>query len=161
MKITFADSWSDVGGPCDIDLWVRSEDQWFCLISWRLLDVWISNFGIMSQYDPMFDLKINVHVGHCYLISWSSDFAFLMYEHHRDVLLLHFRKILRTESRKMRTSNLQISHEILNMKTITWNCCHLFTLIFGHVECHKFKSTRRQTTRERYRINNGVKILYL
>ena len=25
--------------------------QWFCLISWRLFDVWISYFGIMSQYD--------------------------------------------------------------------------------------------------------------
>ena len=25
--------------------------QWFCLISWRLFDVWTSYFGIMSQYD--------------------------------------------------------------------------------------------------------------
>ena len=37
--------------------------QWFCLISWRLFDIWMSYFGIMSQYDPMFDLKI--FVGHC------------------------------------------------------------------------------------------------
>ena len=51
--------------------------QWFCLIFWRLFDVWTSYFGIMSQYDTTFDLKINV--GHCdlyfmvqwfYLISW-------------------------------------------------------------------------------------------
>ena len=40
-------------------------------------------FGIMSQYDTTFDLKINV--GH--YISWSSDFViylegYLMYEHH-------------------------------------------------------------------------------
>ena len=27
----------------------------------------------MIQYDPMFDLKINV--GHCDLYPWSSDFA--------------------------------------------------------------------------------------
>ena len=37
--------------------------QWFCLISWRLFDVWTSLFGILSPYDPMFNLKINV--GHC------------------------------------------------------------------------------------------------
>ena len=31
--------------------------QWFCLISWRLFDVWTSHFGIMSQYDLTCDLK--------------------------------------------------------------------------------------------------------
>ena len=30
------------------------------LISWRLFDIWTPYFGIMSQYDPVFDLKINV-----------------------------------------------------------------------------------------------------
>ena len=59
--------------------------QWFCLISWRLFDVWTLLFGIMSQYDPKFYLKINI--GHCDLYLWSSDFAlhledYLMYEHH-------------------------------------------------------------------------------
>ena len=29
-------------------------------MSWRLFDVWTSLFGIMSQYDPKFDLKINI-----------------------------------------------------------------------------------------------------
>ena len=43
-------------GHCDLYFMV----QWFCLISWRLLDVWTSYFGIMSQYDTTFDLKINV-----------------------------------------------------------------------------------------------------
>ena len=33
--------------------------QWFCLISWRLFDVWTSYFRIMSQYVLIFDLKIN------------------------------------------------------------------------------------------------------
>ena len=58
---------------CDLHFMV----QWFCLISWRLFDVWTFYFGIMSQYDRTFDLKINV--GHCdlyfmvqwfYLVSW-------------------------------------------------------------------------------------------
>ena len=34
--------------------------QWFCLISWRLFDVCTSYFGSMNQYDPTFDLKINI-----------------------------------------------------------------------------------------------------
>ena len=45
--------------------------QWFCLISWRLSDVCTSYFGSMNQYDPMFDLKINV--GHCdvyFMVQW-------------------------------------------------------------------------------------------
>ena len=43
-------------GHCDLYFMV----QWFCLISWRLFDVWTSYFRIMSRYDPTFDLKINV-----------------------------------------------------------------------------------------------------
>ena len=31
-------------------------------ISWRLFDIWTPYFGIMSQYDPMFDLKHEVKV---------------------------------------------------------------------------------------------------
>ena len=51
--------------------------QWFCLISWKLFDVWTSYFEIMSQYDPTCDLKINVGYWDLYfmvqwfcLISW-------------------------------------------------------------------------------------------
>ena len=33
-------------GHCDL----YSMVQWFCLISWRLFDVWTILFGIMSQY---------------------------------------------------------------------------------------------------------------
>ena len=42
-------------------------------ISWRLFDIWTPYFGIMSQHDPMFYLKI--FVVHCDLYSWFSDFA--------------------------------------------------------------------------------------
>ena len=83
-------------GCCDLHFMV----QWFCLISWRLFDVWTSYFGII--YDPTIDFKINV--GHCdlyfmvqlyclvswRLFEWSSDFALylgrLMYEHHTSEL---------------------------------------------------------------------------
>ena len=54
-------------GQCDLYFMV----QWFCLISWRLFDVWTSYFRIMSQYDQTFDLKINV--GNCdlyFMVQW-------------------------------------------------------------------------------------------
>ena len=54
-------SWSE--GQHDLYFTV----QWFCLISWRLFDVCTSYCGSMNQYDPTFDLKINV--GHCDLYS--------------------------------------------------------------------------------------------
>ena len=59
-------SWSE--GQHDLYFTV----QWFCLISWRLFDECTSNFGSMNQYDPMFDLKINV--GHCDLYSMVQWF---------------------------------------------------------------------------------------
>ena len=54
-------------GHCDLYFMV----QWFCLIFWRLFDVWTSYFGIMSQYDTIFDLKINVgHGDLCFMVQW-------------------------------------------------------------------------------------------
>ena len=52
-------------------LWLYFVVQWFYLISWRLFDIWTPYFGIMSQYDPMFDLKI--FVAHCvlyFMVQW-------------------------------------------------------------------------------------------
>ena len=45
--------------------------HWIYPLSWRLFDVWTSYFQIMSQYDTIFDLKINV--GHCdlyFMVQW-------------------------------------------------------------------------------------------
>ena len=58
-------------GPCDLYFMV----QWFCLISWRLFDVWTSYFGILSRYDPTFDQKTNV--GHCDLYFIGQWFCVL------------------------------------------------------------------------------------
>ena len=44
-------------------LWPTFHGPVICLIFRRLFAVWTSYFRIMSQYDPTFDLKINV--GHC------------------------------------------------------------------------------------------------
>ena len=74
-------SWSE--GQHDLYFTV----QWFCLISWRLFDVCSPYFGSMNQYDPTFDLKINVCHYDLVTVPWSSDFAlyledYLMYEHY-------------------------------------------------------------------------------
>ena len=79
VETTYADSRSDMAQPCDMTCgsWGDGQHdlyftvQWSCLISWRLFDIWTSYFGIMSQYDPTFDLKINV--GHCdlyFMFQW-------------------------------------------------------------------------------------------
>ena len=55
--------------------------QWFCLISWRLFDIWPPYFGIMSQYGPMFDLKINV--GHCdlyFMVEWFCLISWRLFD---------------------------------------------------------------------------------
>ena len=40
-------------------------------VSWRLFDIWTSLFGIMNQYDPTFDLKVNVdHYDVYFMIQW-------------------------------------------------------------------------------------------
>ena len=75
METTYADSWSDMAQPCvghevKVTMTYISWSSDFCLISWRL---WCMNIilGIMSQYDPTFDLKINV--GHCdlyFMVQW-------------------------------------------------------------------------------------------
>ena len=62
-------SWSE--GQDDLYFMV----QWFCLISWRLFDVCTSYFRSMNQYDPTFDLKINV--GHCDLYSMVQWFCLI------------------------------------------------------------------------------------
>ena len=62
-------SWSE--GQHDLYFTV----QWFCLISWRPFDVCTSYFGSMNQYDPTFDLKINV--GQCDLYSMVQWFCLI------------------------------------------------------------------------------------
>ena len=50
-----------------------AKNRFSVALSWRLFDVWTSLFGIMSQYDPKFDLKINI--GHCDLYSMVQLFC--------------------------------------------------------------------------------------
>ena len=54
--------------------------HWFCLISWSLFDIWTPYFGIMSQYDPMFDLKIIVCLCDLYfMVQWFCLISWRLY----------------------------------------------------------------------------------
>ena len=78
MNIVFWDNgsvWSDV--------WPQSKCRslWFCLVSWRLFDVWTSLFGIMIQYDPTVDIKIKV--GHCdlyFMVQWFCVISWRLFD---------------------------------------------------------------------------------
>ena len=55
--------------------------QWFCLISWRLFDVWTSYFGIMSQYDLTCDLRINVgHYDLYFTVQWFCLISWRLFD---------------------------------------------------------------------------------
>ena len=49
--------------------------------SLKTFDIWTPYFGIMSQYDPMFDLKI--FVGHCdlyFMVQWFCLIAWRLFD---------------------------------------------------------------------------------
>ena len=63
--------WHNVWPQVNVGRDLYSMVQWFSLISCRLFDVWTLLFGIMSQYYPKFDLRINI--GHCdvyFMVQW-------------------------------------------------------------------------------------------
>ena len=68
----FESVWPDIDlkinvGHCNLYFVV----SWFCIISWRLFDLWTSYFGIMGQYDQTFDLKINIcHCDLYFMVQW-------------------------------------------------------------------------------------------
>ena len=63
-------------GLCDLYFMV----QWFCLISPRLFDTWVSYFQTMRQCDPNFDLKvyINQHDIYIYIYISQHDLYFMV-----------------------------------------------------------------------------------
>ena len=79
METTYADSWSDMAQPCDMDLWVmkwRSAWPIFhgpVILPYILKTIWCMYIILrsMKQYGLAFDLKINV--GHCdlyFMVQW-------------------------------------------------------------------------------------------
>ena len=72
-------------GHCDLYFMVQwvclIMVQWVCLISWRLFDISTPYFGMMSQYDLMLDLKINV--GHCdlyFMVQWFCLISWRLFD---------------------------------------------------------------------------------
>ena len=58
-----------------------SWSSYFCLISWRLFDIWTPYFRIMRQYDTTFNLKINV--GRCdlyFMVQWFCLISWRLFD---------------------------------------------------------------------------------
>ena len=80
MATTYADSWSDMAKPCDMDLWVmkwRSVWPIFhgpVILPYILKTIWCMYITLWEyeSVDPTFELKINV--GHCDLYSMIQWF---------------------------------------------------------------------------------------
>ena len=70
-------------GHCDLYFMV----QWFYWISWKLFSGWTSYFGIMSQYDPTYDLQIFVgHYDVYFMVLWICPLSWRLF----DVWTLYF-----------------------------------------------------------------------
>ena len=87
METTYADSWSGIAQSCDMDLWVmkwRSIWPVFhgpVILPYILKIIWCMYFGSMNQYDPTYDLKINV--GHCnlyFMVQWFCVTSWRLFE---------------------------------------------------------------------------------
>ena len=78
IERTYADSWSDMAQPCDMDLWVMKwRSAWLIFHGPMILpyilksDVCTLYFGSMNQYDQTFDLKTNVgHWDLYFMVQW-------------------------------------------------------------------------------------------
>ena len=83
MATTFADSWSDMAKPLDMDLWVmkwRSAWPIFhgpVIMPYILKTIWCMYIIPRDQYDLTFDLKINA--GHCDLNSTLQWFCLILW----------------------------------------------------------------------------------
>ena len=102
--------------------------QWFCLISWRrLFDIWTSYFGIMSQYDPMCDFKINV--GHCdlyFMVQWFNLIAWRLF----DVWSSYFR-IMSQYDLKINLGHCDLYFMVQWFCLISWRLFDVWTSYFG------------------------------
>ena len=106
--------------------------QWFCLISWRLFDVWTSYFGIMSQYD----LKINV--GHCdlyFMVQWFCLISWKLF----DVWTSYFGIMSQydpTFDLKINAGHCDLYFTVQWFCLIIWRLFDIWTPYFGIVSQH-------------------------
>ena len=135
MEPTYAGSWSDMAQPCD--LWIMKwRSAWpifqgpvilsYILISWRLFDV-----CSMNQYDPTFDLKINV--GHCDLYSMVQWFCLISWRLF-DVCTSYFgsmNQYNQTIDLKINVGHCDLYSMVQWFCLLSWRLFDAWTLLFG------------------------------
>ena len=113
-------SWGDGQG----DLYFIVEQ--FCLIAWRLFDVWTSSFGIMSWYNPMFDLKINVgHYELCFMVDWFYLISCM------NIILLDYESVWLAFDHKINVGHCDLYFVIHWFCLIAWRLFDVWTSYFG------------------------------
>ena len=113
--------------------------QWFCLISWRLFDVCTSYFGSMNQYDPSFDLKINV--GHCDLYSMAQWFYLIAWRLF-DVCTSYFGSMNQydpTFDLKINVCHCDLYSMVQWFCLLSWRLFDVWTLLFGIMSQYDLK----------------------
>ena len=121
--------------PCDMDLWVmkwRSAWPIFhgpVILFYILKTIWCIYiiFGSMNQYDPTFDLKINV--GHCDLYSMVQWFCFISWRLF-DVWTILF-GIMSQYDPKINIGHCDLYFMVQWFCLITWRLFDAWTLLFG------------------------------
>ena len=104
--------------------------QWFCLIFWRLFDLWTSYFRIMSQYDTTFDLKINVGHFDLYLkFQWFCLISWKLF----DIWTPYFGIVSRYDPMfdlKLNVGHCNIYFMVQWICLISWRLFHIWTPYF-------------------------------
>ena len=105
--------------------------HWFCLISWRLFNVWTSYFGIISQYDLTCDLKINVgYYGLYFMVQWFCLISWRLF----DVWTSYFgimSQYDRTFDLKINIGHCDLYFMVQWFYLISWRLFHIWTPYFG------------------------------
>ena len=97
----------------------------------KLHDVWTSYFGIMSQYDPTFDLKINK--GHCdlyFMVQWFCLISWRLF----DVWISYFgimNQYDKTFDLKINIGHCDLYYMVQWFCLISWRLFDRWTPCFG------------------------------
>ena len=125
--------WPDVWPKINVGYYdLYSMVQWFCLISWRLCDVWTILFGIMSQYDPNFYLKINIgHYDLYFMVQWFCLISWRLF----DVCTLYFGSMNQydqTFDLKINVGHCDLYSMVQWFCLISWRLFDVWTLLLGN-----------------------------
>ena len=134
--------------------------QWFCLISWRLFDVWTSLFGIMNQYDLTFDLKMNVGQYDLYfMVQWFCLISWRLFEVWTSLFGI-MNQYDPTFDRKINVGQCDLYFMVHWFCLIFWRLFDVWTSLFGIMNQYDLMCGRKIKCRSLWPIFHGPLILH-